>query len=245
MFDGLTTGAAQFLASVTSPEEAALALCGGADILDCKDPKNGALGALDAATIAAIVEATDGRVAVSATLGDLPSDPRIMVKAARAVAATGVDIVKAGFFGDGDARAAIAALGAADLGKARLFAVLMADRGVELSLLADLARAGFAGAMLDTADKTRGPLPDSLKPEALRAFVTNAHANGLAAGLAGSLRIAHIPSLVALRPDIIGFRGALCDGVRTGALSPTAVATVRAALDHANARNRSQSRSVA
>ncbi|MEQ1653643.1 MAG: (5-formylfuran-3-yl)methyl phosphate synthase [Hyphomicrobium sp.] len=233
MIKGLMHGGSEFLASAISPEEARLALSGGASIIDCKDPSTGALGALPASTIEAIVEATGGRVLVSATTGDLPSDPAAMVKAAARIAATGVDIVKVGFFGDTGPSASLAALGAADIGKARLVAVLMADRRPDFAIIVELARAGFAGVMLDTADKLSGSLPDILDATSLAAFIDEAHAYGLAAGLAGSLRRQHIAALVALRPDIIGFRGALCDGGRTNALDAARVRAVRSEIDAA------------
>lgn len=245
MMNGITAGRPAFLASVTSPEEARLAVSGGASIIDCKDPAKGALGDLQPAIIEAIAEAVAGRVPVSATIGDLPSQADVMVKAAQRVAATGVDIVKAGFFGDGDPRAAIAALGAADIGRAQRVAVMMADRPLDLSVIADLARAGFNGVMLDTADKAMGALPDVLTARALTAFLSAARANGLAVGLAGALRTHHIASLVALQPDVIGFRGALCDGGRSGALSAERVAEVRRTLDRAVDALQTSKRSVA
>ena len=222
-----------FLASVRTPEEARQALSGGAGIIDCKDPEKGALGALTSPQIHAIVKAISERVLVSATIGDLPSDGAVMVKAARAVAATGADIVKVGFFGDGVPRDAIAALGSADIGRAKLVAVLMADKHPDFGVIAALADAGFAGVMLDTADKSSGALPDVLDSSRLSDFIARARASRLMAGLAGSLRAQHIAGLVALRPDVIGFRGALCDGGRTGQLDPARVQGVRDALDAA------------
>lgn len=245
MMNGFERGVPVFLASVTSAQEARLAVSGGASIIDCKDPAKGALGELEPARIEAIVEAVAGRVPVSATIGDLPSDASVMVKAATEIAATGVDIVKAGFFGDGDARAAIAALGSADIGRAGRVAVLMADRTPDFALIADLARAGFIGVMLDTADKAAGALPDVLSARALATFLDTARQHKLLAGLAGALRKQHIASLVALQPDIIGFRGALCDGGRSSALDATRVASVRQTIDRAVSALQTSKRSVA
>ena len=59
------------LASVTSLAEAKVLLQEGIDILDLKDPNNGALGALDTALIKDIVEVVDGVVTTSATIGDI------------------------------------------------------------------------------------------------------------------------------------------------------------------------------
>ena len=91
----MTTG---MLASVMNLAEARQAYSGGADIIDLKDPNNGALGALSLTEIGAIVKAISGTVPVSATVGDLPLDAELMLNAARDTAATGVDYVKIGFF---------------------------------------------------------------------------------------------------------------------------------------------------
>ena len=233
MFDGLRPCAPAFLASVTSADEALLALNAGADVIDCKDPSRGALGALASAKISIIVAAVGGRACVSATIGDLPADPLVLSEAARAVAAAGVDVVKIGFFGARDARAAITALGQLDLGRARCVAVLMADCVPDFGLLPVLAAAGFGGVMLDTADKAAGALPDILDAQSLADFINLTRRHGLASGLAGSLRRAHICEMVALQPTIIGFRGALCRSGRTGVLDADLVKAVRDELDTA------------
>ena len=49
------------LASVTGPDEAALVLAHGADIIDLKDASNGALGALAPDVVRATVAAVRGR----------------------------------------------------------------------------------------------------------------------------------------------------------------------------------------
>jgi (5-formylfuran-3-yl)methyl phosphate synthase len=250
MINALKHDSPLFLASVLSVAEANLVLQVGGQLIDCKNPSAGALGALDAKLIRSVVEAVAGRAPVSATIGDLPINPGIMVTAAREIAATGVDIVKVGFFGESDPRAAISALGAADLERARIVAVLMADQHPDFEIISALAKAGFIGVMLDTADKSRGALPDVMRSKTLAEFVARARNLGLAAGLAGSLRLEHIAGLTALEPDILGFRGALCDGGRTAALNAAHVRAVRDAIDAAKsqvhpAQSRPSKRSVA
>lgn len=221
----------RLLASVTDPHEARLVLENGADLVDAKNPREGALGALPPSVVSGIVEAVSGRRPVSATIGDLPADPLAVTEAIRRIAAAGVDIVKIGLFPGGDPQAVIAAAGAMDLGGCRLVAVLLADRGADLGCLPLLARHGFAGAMLDTADKAAGALPDVLSLRVLRDFIDGAHDVGLLAGLAGSLRLKHVATLKALAPDLLGFRGALCEGAdRTSALDPRAIQLVREAV---------------
>jgi uncharacterized protein (UPF0264 family) len=120
-----------------------------------------------------------------------------------------------------------------ELGACQLVAVLLADRDPDLSCLPHLGAHGFAGVMLDTADKARGALPDVMSLAALGSFVEAAHASGLFAGLAGSLRLEHVTQLSPLAPDLLGFRRALCeDADRTSALDPRAVRRLREAVSN-------------
>jgi uncharacterized protein (UPF0264 family) len=221
------------LASVVDAREAEMCVEAGADVIDCKDPKQGALGAVSEDTARAIVEAVGSRVPVSATIGDLPCEAGAILDATLRMAATGVDYVKAGLAPEGDAGSVVRALGAARsrLGKARLVGVLFADTDPDFGLLPEMARAGFAGAVLDTADKAAGPLPGVLGAERLKEFVDAARGSGLFCGLAGSLRSRDIPLMVRLAPDLLGFRGALCrEHERTASLDIAAVAEVRKAI---------------
>lgn len=240
MIDRLQRTAPAFLASVSNAGEAAVALAHGAGIIDCKDPARGALGDLDLREIARVVACVGDRAPVSATLGDEPD-----AAFASAVAATGVDIVKSGFFGTSrDAELAIS-LARADIGPARLYAVLMADRLSDLSLVPVLAEAGFIGVMLDTADKTAGPLRHVLDEARIGAFLAAARRHGLIAGLAGSLTLDDIAPLGLLDCDILGFRGALCASGRTSALDGARVTRVGQELDRVRALRRAREKSVA
>ncbi|WP_020185165.1 (5-formylfuran-3-yl)methyl phosphate synthase [Methylopila sp. 73B] len=221
-----------FLASVANPDEMEAVRIGGADIVDLKDPAKGALGAWDTAALEAAVARWRGwgpeAPALSATIGDQPMRPEIVVAAAERVAATGVPLVKLGVRADG----ALACLDALRrlAQRTRLIAVFFADLGVDLALVDAAADAGFAGVMVDTADKAAGGLRRHMDDAALAAFVATARGRHLLTGLAGSLALADVAPLARLAPDYLGFRGALCDGGRTGRLDAEAVARVRAAL---------------
>jgi uncharacterized protein (UPF0264 family) len=245
MIEGLRRGKPAFLASVTSADEAEIALDGGADIIDCKDPASGALGALPTRTVCEIVERVRGRVAVSATVGDLPSDPDVLTEAVMQMAATGADVVKIGFFGGSDPRDAISSLGAACSASTRLVAVLMADRHPDFALLPVLAAANFAGVMLDTADKAAGRLTSVLSVGRLTEFVRAARDHDLFVGLAGSLEESDIAVLTRLEPDMLGFRGALCSAGRVGVIEAPLVAAVRRAMDEARLEKTARETSVA
>ena len=231
----------KFLASVTTIQEAQLAACCGVDIIDCKDPSQGALGALPCATVAAIRQSLPPKITLSATIGDLAAVPGPVTQAALAMAQTGTNIVKIGFFPGGDARATIAALGKLDLENVRLVGLLLADRDPDFTLIADMAEAGFAGVMLDTEAKSSGGLRCHLDETALSQFIALARNRGLFAGFAGSLALCDIAPLMRLKPNVLGFRGALCAGsIRTGQLSGDAIRAIGAEM----ARHRGQSASI-
>jgi dihydroneopterin aldolase len=224
----------RFLASVRSAEEAAIALAGGADIIDAKEPRTGALGRVGPAALAGILREVAGRRPVSATIGDLPLEPQTVADAVEAMAASGVDIVKIGFF-PGPLEPTLAALQPMVRSGARLVAVTFADRRPELGrIVRNCADAGFYGVMLDTAEKAGGNLTAHLGLGALQEFVTESRALGLLTGLAGSLRIGDIPALASCGADYLGFRSALTAGSRNDAVDPAAVRIVRRALDQAS-----------
>lgn len=223
----------QFLASVRDVSEAAIALAAGADIIDLKEPSRGALGAVEPAIVKAALQHIAGRARVSATAGDLPMRAETVRERVAAIAACGVDYVKLGLRPEGDPQDCLQILGAPELA-ARLILVLFADRLPDFDAVAAASRMGAAGIMLDTAGKGGGSLLDHMPPEALARFVAGARQHGLTVGLAGSLRREHVPALLALEPDLLGFRGALChDGVRGGALDPVACRALRALIPRA------------
>jgi len=198
------------LASVNSLAEALLVEAAAVDIIDLKQPAQGALGALDVATVIEIIGHLQLATRVSATIGDLPMLPDLVLPATQAMAATGVHYVKIGFFPGGDWQACIDALQTvADQGQA-LVAVLFADTHPDFTIIDALARAGFHGVMLDTMDKQCGSLTQLMSIEQLQTFVDMADSRGLLSGLAGSLRAEDITHLLPLAPDYLGFRGALC-----------------------------------
>ncbi|HKA65913.1 MAG TPA: (5-formylfuran-3-yl)methyl phosphate synthase [Methyloceanibacter sp.] len=215
-----------FLASVRDEGEAAIALLARADIIDLKEPRRGALGALDRDTTRNIVSLVGGRTPVSATIGDLPMRVETIGAAVLEKAACGVDYVKFGLFPDGDAQRCLDALYPLAR-QVPLIVVLFADRLPDFDAVAAAAAMGAAGIMLDTANKNSGSLLARLDPRLLASFVTQAKAHGLTVGLAGSLAAADVPELLPMAPDLLGFRGALCNGSRSASLDPAACAAIR------------------
>ncbi len=205
------------LISVTSLHEAETAVRAGVDILDMKNPAEGALGQLPLATIAEIVSVTNKRCVTSATIGDLPMKPELLAGATEHLIETGVDIVKIGFFGHKYHEICADVISRAARGRVKLIAVLMADESPDLTVVPALKAAGFYGVMLDTSIKQKKTLLDHLNTQQLSEFCELARDHDLVIGLAGSLRESHIPILAELGADYLGFRGAVCANVNRNA----------------------------
>lgn len=225
----------RMLASVADVDEAQCLLAVGVDILDIKEPRRGALGAVDTRVVGAIVALVDGRVPVSATIGDLPMDAEVIHNAIMAMRATGVDIIKVGVFAPAITIPVLDLLRQQAAAGARIVLVYFADRQPACEDPASLAGAGIQGVMLDTADKRSGSLRAVVRDETLRDFVRRAQVYGLMTGLAGSLQVRDIEPLLKIRPDYLGFRGALCrNGWRQHAIDPQAARAVRTLIPRAD-----------
>ncbi|CAG4913380.1 (5-formylfuran-3-yl)methyl phosphate synthase [Paraburkholderia saeva] len=222
------------LASVRSYDEAHDAARAGAELIDLKEPREGALGGIPVDEIARIVQALRGRFPVkpiSATIGDVPNDALDDI-AARVidVSNAGVDYVKVGVTAGPSARACLAHL--ANL-PAAVVPVLLCDEGVDAALSDYAAELGFAGIVFDTANKDGRTLFDRVDMATLARCLATIGAHGAMTGVAGSLGWAQLAQIHALKPDIAGFRTALCTEGRSARLDPGHVARWADALHRA------------
>ncbi len=224
------------LVSVASAVEARAALSGGADVIDAKDPGRGALGPVTPDVLRAIANEVRGRRPVSAALGDAASE-RAIAEAARAFVKAGAQVVKIGLAGVADASCARALLDAGARGAreegGRTVAVAYADARTALpphALVPIAAAAGVDGVLLDTSDKTGPALAELVTDDALAAWVRRAHDAGLWTAVAGRLTAATLSCAWRTGADVVGVRGAVCDGGRTGQVSSDRVRALRAAL---------------
>jgi len=223
----------RLLASVRDVGEALAAAEAGADFIDLKEPRAGALGGLPARRLREVVvalrEAHPG-LPISATIGDHAAHELERIAAQVAiVGGCGVDYVKVGIAGGDRAaqRALLAWLAAAPWAVVPVF---IADRGVDLALVEAACRLPFPALMADTEDKSAGSLFDCVAELTLARFVSRVQRAGKLVGLSGALRLHHLPRLAVLEPDFAGFRGALCEGARTGVLDPEQVRRLWQAL---------------
>lgn len=230
----------QLLISVTTIREAEIALQCGADIIDLKDPAQGALGALPLEVInevTAFVHAQPepGKM-VSATIGDLPMLPDLLVEHVLALSAAKVDIIKIGFFAIPDSempdyQACLDALNKVCASGLKLVAVLFADYSYPPGLIAAIAKAGFYGVMIDTAEKNGTIFLDYMTLDEAKAIVTQAHEQRMMFGIAGSLASQHVNIAKAMEADYIGFRGGVCEGSqRKAPLVAEKIRAIRMAL---------------
>src|SRR2546425_4444741 len=108
----------QLLISVAGPAEARAALRGGADVIDAKDPRRGALGPVSLQRLAAIRAAVAGARPLSAAVGDATSEYAVAGSVAAALS-VGVAFVKLGLAGvTSEARADPLAVAARPAGEA-------------------------------------------------------------------------------------------------------------------------------
>lgn len=218
-----------FLASVDNLDDAIVAADHGADIIDLKDPKSGALGGLDVEIIHSIVDHLWEKSIISATVGDLEANVTLILDRIGQVADTGVDYVKVGMFSQQHIIDCLPAFEYHARRGINIIAVLFADRPFDMAAtIKACKRAHLSGVMLDTAGKNAGSLLLHREINELNRFVRAAKQHGLLSGLAGSLRAKDIRTLLPLGPDYIGFRTALCkDLKRTAPICETATRNIR------------------
>jgi len=224
----------RFLVSVTDLVEAADAAGAGAEIIDVKDPGAGSLGEAPPERVQAIRDIVPSHLPVSAALGDGPFEAHTVTRAAVLLSACGAKYVKVGLRNT-NRRMALDMLRAIRGGlppDCGLIAVGFAD--FELARCLDpaelpalTAAAGADGCLVDTLVKDGRGLLSWLDDAALSALVADCRARGLLCGLAGSLKAGDLPRIAAIRPDIVGVRGAACIGDRvSGRVSAERVAAL-------------------
>jgi uncharacterized protein (UPF0264 family) len=207
----------QLLISVTDIDEAQLALMHGADLIDLKDPHQGALGALPITTIQEVVNfvsthRTHPQQLTSATVGDLPMQADLILVEVLAVASTNVDFVKIGFFESEDYQPCLDALAEVAKNGVKLIAVLFAETTYPKRLVDLIKNAGFYGVMLDTSQKNGATFMHHYTDEQIMSLSRQVKDHAMVFGLAGSLNIQHLEKVAMYTPTYIGFRGGVCVG---------------------------------
>ena len=215
----------KLLISVAHCKEINAAVEGGADIIDIKNPAEGALGANFPHVIKAIKAKTPQDIPVSAAIGDVPNLPGMISLAALGAASCGVQYVKVGLYGVQNKPDAVVLLKSVARAvrdfdaTVQLIATAYADAHRFNALppmdLPDVAvSAGIDGCLIDTAIKGEGTLLTNLSEDQILTFTCQCRQNGLISALAGSLQQSDIEAVCTLGADIIGVRTAACRGDR-------------------------------
>jgi len=256
--DSLTSGSilhessrrTQLLVSVRDAHEAQIALEGGVDWIDLKEPTHGALGAVALATAREVVKLVDGRVPVSAAGGELldwPDSP-----AEQLIEVPGLELVKLGLAGcsavaDWREKWLKVAQRITSAGKQPV-AVCYADHTAARSpapgdVLALASEFSAKTILIDTYDKSSGPLSVHLSRSALAHLLQDAKRCGMRTVVAGKLRIEDVPQLPLELIDLVAVRGAVCRENRSGLIDAgkideLAAALQRETLSNCEAKNR-------
>ncbi|NYT02100.1 MAG: (5-formylfuran-3-yl)methyl phosphate synthase [Methanosarcinales archaeon] len=231
----------RLLVSPMNIEEAGLALAGGADILDVKNPKEGSLGANFPWAIRAVAELAGGRVPVSATIGDLQYKPGTASLAALGAAYAGADYIKAGLLGiktGEEARDMLQNIvrSVKDFdSKKKVVAAAYSDHlrvgSISPMLLPQVARdCGADVVMVDTAVKDGRSTFEFMNQQDLEEFVKAGQDLGLEVALAGTIKFADLEMISQIDPDIIGVRGVVCGGDRNTSIRRELVMQLKEAI---------------
>lgn len=216
-FNALPERAAGLLVSIKNPSEAVVALAGGADVIDVKEPAAGPLGAASLAVLSEVVHAVGGRAPVTAAMGELrdgfPAD-RLP---------PGIAVAKVGLAGEAnrDWRGETRRLRSQLRGSTSLALVAYADcheaeAPEPAAVLEHAAEIGCRWAVIDTWVKDGRCSLDLLGPDERRRRIQDAEGRGLAIVLAGAITPDRIEEAASCGSALIGVRGAACVGGRSG-----------------------------
>lgn len=217
----------KLLVSVRNADEAAVAVEGGADIVDVKEPEAGPLGFAGAHTIHSVIDAVAERAPVSAALGestDWSDSP--LVSAIQLPASAELMFVKVGLAGlskqpnfwiDQWLAARTASLLGLPVGKSTGWVAVAysdAERANAPSPTQVLEAARLHDCrvfLLDTFVKDGRTTLDWLTESELITLREQANIAGMQFAIAGQLTADHLKFVQTIRPDILAVRGAVCD----------------------------------
>lgn len=217
------------LVSVRSADEVAAALAGGADLIDVKEPARGALAPAEAEVVAAVIEAVNGRVPVSAALGEW--SPNAITEAHWHLELK-LNYVKWGLAG----YAPTPGWGEDLLDTRRelpvgmeMVAVAYADweraKSVPVEEVVKFAkRFRFKAFLLDTWGKDGKTLLDFMKPAEVTEVIESLKRVYTTVAIGGSLRPEHVKQLKGAAPDYYAVRSSVCAaGKRDGVIDAARV----------------------
>jgi uncharacterized protein (UPF0264 family) len=212
----------RLLVSVRSAAEAQIAMAGGADLIDVKEPRGGSLGAASPEVWREVAAVIAEARPLSAALGEL-----MEFEPPPCGALDGYRYAKLGLSGcrrlpDWRKRwqAALAGLPKEIAAVAVAYADHEAAQApTPMEICAAGTQLSCRVLLIDTFDKGNGDVFDAIGNLPLTALIYQARLHNLRFVLAGSLRLSRLDEALALSPDYIAIRGAACPEHRNGALS--------------------------
>lgn len=211
----------QLLVSVRSADEAQVASDAGAALIDVKEPSKGPLGMAHHETVAAVLDVVNGRVPVSAALGEW--SPNILTEACWHLELP-LTYLKWGLAGysnqPGWGEDLLETRRNIPLGR-EVVAVAYADWEradslPPLELVRFAKRFRYRAFLLDTYHKDGKTLLDFMKPAEIQELVESLKRGGLTVAIGGSLKPEHLKHFTGIVPDYFAVRGSVCAGGKRG-----------------------------
>lgn len=220
---------AKLLVSVRNADEAGVALEAGADLIDVKEPSRGPLGMAHHEAVAAVLEVVNGRVPVSAALGEWSESVLTAAHWHLELPLTYVKWGLAGYKGgpgwgedllqtrrDVPAPIEVVATAYADWEKA--------DSVPPAEAVKFAKRFRYRAFLLDTFHKDGRSLFDHLDYAEVAELIESLQKSGILVALGGSLKPEQVKLLGHVAPDYYAVRGSVCvGGKRDSELDPLRV----------------------
>ena len=227
---------AKLLVSVRTADEAGVALEAGADLIDVKEPSRGPLGMAHHETVAAVLEVVNGRVPVSAALGEWSESVLTAAHWHLELPLTYVKWGLAGYKGgpgwgedllqtkrDVPAPVEVVATAYADWEKAN--SVPPAE------VVKFAKRFRYRAYLLDTFQKDGRTVFDHMTVAEVAELIVSLQRGGVLVALGGSLKPEQARQLGSVAPDYYAVRGSVCvGGKRDAELDPLRVRKWKDAL---------------
>ena len=202
------------LISIKSIDEISSKYFNNVDILDLKNPNEGAIGSWEVDKILKTVKIYGKKIKISATAGE-DRKPDIIKKKLEQFDKLGLDFIKFGLFANNQ-KEFEKLLNVIEVNrfKTELVPVVFADnfflKKNMIENIYKLKKKGFNFILIDTYSKVSDNLMNLYEGEFLKKIMKICLKNKIFVGLAGKLNTLHLPALVKLQPKIIGFRSAIC-----------------------------------
>ena len=208
------TSKVKLLVSFKSKEEISGENIRLVDILDLKDPIMGSLGSWKIKSIKEIIRVFGKKKKISATLGDIKKTKDVLKKLEK-FDQLNLDYIKFGLFSEtqNQIEDLMNRISERKI-KTKLVPVIFADFNYTkkwiFNNLEKIRPLGFKYIILDTYSKHSGNLIELCSMNFLEKFVNKSSRFKINVGLAGKLKAKHIPKLLSISPNILGFRSAAC-----------------------------------